>query len=587
MRRFAWFLAAACLAVVALFALVVALLPRETLKTRIGEQISAWTGREVSLRGEPELDFFPELSVTLKDVRVSGPDGMADAEIISMDRLKGTIRLLPLIIGEVEIESYTMVRPRLRLVVGEDGARNWAFDSGAAALQLAFAGDVPLGEFRLEDGTVLYEDRQDGTAERLDSLNLTVAWPSVRNPVVVDGSAIWRGEQVAFSSRAAQPFEFLGGEASAFEARLDSAPMTMEFAGEATDPNSPQLAGTLTMASPSLRGFVAWLGGDIGPGSTFGEARLSGNAVLREQVLSVENAQLALDGNTATGALAVALSAVPEITGTLAFPRLDLTPYLAGFATAFASGQDWRGIGLGTGWFGGLQTDIRLSAGSVEVGNLRLGDAAATVSLRGARLEIGVAQAKLAGGGLTGALTIADIAESPDALVGAQLRAGDLAIAQVAQVVGVPAGVTGTASVRTDLTSRGATLGALFDGLGGIARLDVENGTFPLLGIAEIAVGGAGANPPATGIAPATPVKGLTVGFSFAKGLAILERASVSALAFTADATGWIVLKDGTLGLNGTVRPGALGAPPSLEMPFTIGGTLVKPVARPLAAASN
>ena len=47
------------LAAVALFALLVALVPREALKTRIGEQIAGWTGRDVSLRGEPEIGFFP------------------------------------------------------------------------------------------------------------------------------------------------------------------------------------------------------------------------------------------------------------------------------------------------------------------------------------------------------------------------------------------------------------------------------------------------------------------------------------------------------------------------------------------------
>ena len=102
--------------------LIVVLLPREALKTRVGEQIAAWTGRDVSLRGEPELDFFPELTVTLRDVQVGGPPGMADAEIVSMDSLEGTIRLLPLVIGRVEIGSFTMVRPLIRLVRDDRGS---------------------------------------------------------------------------------------------------------------------------------------------------------------------------------------------------------------------------------------------------------------------------------------------------------------------------------------------------------------------------------------------------------------------------------------------------------------------------------
>ena len=184
----------------AVLLLIVVLLPRDTLKTRIGEQIAGWTGRDVSLRGDPKIGLFP-LRVTLDDVEVGGPAGMDDAEILSMDRLTGKIRLIPLIIGRVEVDSFTMVRPLIRLVRDRAGRRNWEFDSGAAALQLAFAGDVPLGAFRVEGGTVLYEDRQTGASERLDSVNLTVEWASVRNPIAINGSGIWRGEEVTFSGR--------------------------------------------------------------------------------------------------------------------------------------------------------------------------------------------------------------------------------------------------------------------------------------------------------------------------------------------------------------------------------------------------
>ncbi len=86
--------------------LIVVLLPRDVLKTRIGEQIAGWTGREVSLRGDPKIGLFP-LRVTLDDVEVGGPAGMDDAQILSMDRLTGRIRLLPLIIGRVEVSSFT------------------------------------------------------------------------------------------------------------------------------------------------------------------------------------------------------------------------------------------------------------------------------------------------------------------------------------------------------------------------------------------------------------------------------------------------------------------------------------------------
>ena len=61
---------------------------------------------------------------------------------------------------------------------------------------------MPLGDFRLEGGTVLFEDRELGANERLDSVNLSVGWSSVRQPLGVEGSGIWRGEQVTVTADA-------------------------------------------------------------------------------------------------------------------------------------------------------------------------------------------------------------------------------------------------------------------------------------------------------------------------------------------------------------------------------------------------
>lgn len=585
MKRVAWLVAAVLLIGVALFALFMAVLPRDALKTRLGEQVAAWTGREVSLRGDPELSFFPELTVTLRDVAVGAPGGMEDAEIAFMDRLEGTVRLLPLFIGRVEIASFRLVRPRLKLVHDETGRRNWQFDSGAAALQLAFAGDVPLGNFVLEDGTVLYENRAEGTTEQLDSVNLSVNWPSVRQPLAVDGSGIWRGEQVTLIGRADAPFEFLNGDSTPVEARLDSAPIAVRFTGDAADFNDPALTGTITASTDSLRGFAAWLGSAIGPGSTLGAATLAGAASFRGDTLAVENATLTLDGNQATGAIEVRAAEQPDIKGTLAFPTLDLTPYFTGFADTIKAGGDWRVIAVDTAWFGGLGGDVRLSAGAVQIGALQFGDTAASVSLRDRRLEVGVAEARFAGGTLSGSIAVADRPDAPDSPVEVQLRALEFDLAQAGQAFNPGSRLTGTASVAVDAASSGRDLGSLAAGLGGTARLELKDGAFPLYGVAEIAVGGAGAVLAAGGPAPATPVRTLSLGFSFAGGVAVLERAAVAALQFSADAKGWIGLLDGSLGLNGAVRAG----PPESAgpaVPFTIGGSLAKPEARALTAVN-
>ncbi len=587
MKRIAWIFAAVLLSALALVALLVALVPRDALKARIGEQIASWTGRDVSLRGEPEIDIFPRLSVILKDVHVGGPEGMDDAEILSMDRLTGTIRLLPLVIGRIEVGSFTMVRPLVRLVRDSEGRRNWDFDSGAAALQLAFEGDVPLGDFRLEGGTVLYEDRQTSDSERLDSVNLSVEWPSVRQPVAVDGSGIWRGEQVTVSADANAPFDFLNGGATPVEARIDAAPITMIFSGEAEDYPLPKLNGALKLSTPSLRRFASWLGSPIGPGSTLGQASGFGTAAFGNDGLSVEDAEFMLDGNGASGALKIAVWPKLDITGTLAFTALDLTPYFAGLSGAMSTTPDWRQVALSTDWFGDMNADIRLSADSVRLGKLTAGSAAASVSLRDGRLEIGLARAVFGAGSLSGDLAITDSAAAAGAVVEAQARANDIAFTLPPTAFGLPEEVSGTASVLVDVTTKGRDLGSLLGELTGTARLSVKDGAVPLFGLAEVATAPANvADPlPEDGLAT-TAVDSASIGLNFSGGVGMIEVGTVVTPSYSADVQGWIGLLDGSLGLNGAIKTGAAGSEGAEPLRFTIEGTLARPEARPLAVAN-
>ena len=283
MKRIAGIFAAVVVAAAALFALFVVLLPRETLKTQIGQQISAWTGREVSLRGEPEISFFPRLSVTLNDVSVGGPADMADAEIVSMDRLTGTIRLAPLIIGRVEIDSFSLVRPVVKLVHDETDHRNWAFDTGAAALQLAFSGDVPLGVFHVEEANRPLR-RPHERRQRAVQLGQSDGEMDKRAHAARGGRGghLARRAIVTFPRSAESPFAFLNGAVTPVEARVESAPVSMIFSGQANNYPLPHLTGALKLSSSSLRRFANWLGSPIGPGSTLGQASLFGTAELRQ-----------------------------------------------------------------------------------------------------------------------------------------------------------------------------------------------------------------------------------------------------------------------------------------------------------------
>src|SRR5690606_6733500 len=138
-------------------------------------------------------------------------------------------------------------------------------------------------------------------------------------------------------------------------------------------------------------------------------------------------------------------------------------------------------------WFRDVAADLRVSAGAVAIGGLQLGSTAATLSLRDARLELGLGRTTLGAGTLAGDLAINDAADSAEADFEAQFRATDVALGSVAGLLAFPAGISGTASASFDAASRGASLGALVSNLTGNARLNVADGAVSLFGVEALA----------------------------------------------------------------------------------------------------
>ena len=97
----------------------------DLIKQRIAERISAATGRDVTLAGEPSLSIYPHLAVTIDRLTIANPKGMGDDPFLVADEVTTRLRLLPLLIGRMELDAFELVRPRVHLITDGDGRANW------------------------------------------------------------------------------------------------------------------------------------------------------------------------------------------------------------------------------------------------------------------------------------------------------------------------------------------------------------------------------------------------------------------------------------------------------------------------------
>jgi uncharacterized protein involved in outer membrane biogenesis len=159
------------LVVAALIASAIAAAPfiaaTDFAKQKIAAQIAEWTGHPVSFAGEPRVKLFPFLSLTIENAHIGSPDDAAGEPFVSMDRLTCKLRLLPFLLGQVDVAEFQLVRPHFRLAIAPDGGASWLIerkgDAAGAADPAALTSATPdserlaetkLGRFIIVDGLV-------------------------------------------------------------------------------------------------------------------------------------------------------------------------------------------------------------------------------------------------------------------------------------------------------------------------------------------------------------------------------------------------------------------------------------------------
>lgn len=488
---------------VAVVAVAPLFLSTEIAKERIAEEISGWTGRHVTLSGEPEVSLFPTLTVTLHGISIANPPGMEGPPFVSMEAVVGRVKILPLFLGRTEIAEFSLIKPRINLRIAADGRQNWREikpllpipprvaggsappASGApAGRQPAPPRPVPtvtLGRFIMQGGIITFENERTGEHDALNAVDIDFSWPSVTSAASGSGSFVWRGETVDFDASVARPLDLLGGDTSDLHLALSSTPVRFSFDGKGGRIESLQFAGRLKLKTPSLRRMIEWFGTPMGPGNILGPAALDGQITWDRPDLAVDQASLELDGNDAEGAMSVHFDGDrPSLQGTFAADKLDVTPYLEALRERLGA-ADHSEIAIG----GKGNLDLRVSAGEIVAGPTHLSSTALWATMGGGKLSVDLGEAHAYGGQGQAKLTAAMDDNGVTAKLSAQfdgIAAGNL----FADYFGINA-LTGTGTGSLQLSTHGRTWNDVARSFFGTGKLSFTDGSLTGLDIERLA----------------------------------------------------------------------------------------------------
>ncbi|MGJ4897403.1 AsmA family protein [Bradyrhizobium oligotrophicum] len=499
------------------------LVNREALRQAVESQIRAVTGLELVVKGHIDVSLFPGSYVSFHDVGLKG-SGTEDPAL-RVDVLTANLQLLPLLLQRFEIADVMMLRPQINVTREADGNSNWTpfIETIARTMRPGPDSQMSFSEIRIQDGILVYEDTDHHASERLDDIDLSLAWPSISRSFAATGQFDWRGQRIEGSISVSDFLAALSGDRSGLKMRLASAPLKVAFDGTVANRTSALMEGTLTVDSPSLRDALRWTGQTPLGGGGFGRFALRARANVVGASIALTNVNVELDGNTAEGVMTYANNGRQTLQATLAADALDFTPYISTVRLLANGARDWNRQLFDLKALSTTDLDMRLSAAKVTVGSSKIGRTAFGANLRNGVLALSVGEAQMYGGIVRGSFGIARADTVAD--VKAELQFNDVDLQACANEMFGVSSLSGRGNLNVSLTASGSSPFGLAQSLDGSANLQGRDGAISGFNVEQL-LKRLERSPLSRGgnfRSGSTPYDSLTIAVKFSEGIATAE----------------------------------------------------------------
>ena len=499
-------------------------IPADVYRAEIEKAAKEQTGRELKIAGDLGFSFFPSVAVKAGDVTFANADWASEPVMASMKEMKVGVKLLPLLSGGLEVERFVLIEPVINLEVDKKGRANWEFSGQTAKGEPApsgdpapdgeggeqprgQAGDLILGDVRIVDGRVSYVNQQTGAKEVAEDIALQVSLPGLRGPFNADGSLVYNGEPVSIDIEIQNPKDFLDGAATDLALALDGSLIEASLEGSMAAAESAKAAlpfagnGTAKLDIPSVRKLMAWLGQPMAGSDGFGPLKIGGQVGVKGDTLSFSGADLAFDGMKGTGDFAVNLGgARPKLSGTLDLDKLDARPYAGAGGSGSGGGGSAGGGGGGKsapsssgGWsdepidlsvLKAVDADFALKVGQIFFQDLKIGESALALAIKGGRMTADLSKLALYEGGGSAKLVV-DARQKTPAISSNLAFNGIAALPLLRDAIDVEL-LEGIGNLELQFQTRGGSQKALVNALDGSGKIFFNDGAIFGINLAEI-----------------------------------------------------------------------------------------------------
>ena len=499
------------LALVALGAALV-IVDGKFVKARL-ESAMKEKNRTLKIEGEPKVKLFPVAGLALGATSLSEPG--SDKLFVSLDSAEVAVRVMPLLSGEIAVETLKVSGLKANLLRRKDGSMNFSDLTGAkekAAGKPEQPPQLRIAEVIVEKVQLAYRDEATGQELNIAELNLKTGRLDGQTPGDLSLAARITGKkpEVDLRAQAAGALRFnLGKEEFAFDkfsaqlkGRFDQDMVAAEFSAPKLEVTHAKASGSEVKGSIQVKGpqrsidaklLIAAVKGtataltipkvsldlDTAVAGISAKAKIEAaiKANLAKQDLQADVSGK-LDDSTFKAKLGLTNFAPLKANFDLSIDRLNADKYLP------PEQKEAKSEGrVDLAALKGKSVSGKLAIGTLTAKRAKLENVKAEIKLDGGKLDISPHSASLYGGTLSGALT----ADADGNKIHVKESVQNVALGALLRDVAQKDVLDGRGNVTLDVQTAGGTVSALKKALAGSARVEMKDGAIKGVNLADSA----------------------------------------------------------------------------------------------------
>ncbi len=236
------------------------------------EQIKKATGYEAELTGELELALLPSPHVVVEGLQIKAPEGSTSDYIASLKRLDINVSFMPLLRGEIAVNSVRLIEPELYLEVLKSGRPNWMskeIQKKTAAKKEEKAGvpsenklarAVSLQKVMIEGGAFHFQDHKKGSSISISGIDTSLRAETLEGPYKLDGKLSYGDYNIEFEGGAGRYSADTKSIVPKVKASISPGDVVFEYSGVLSFDDGFEIQGETGISMVSLAETLADFG---------------------------------------------------------------------------------------------------------------------------------------------------------------------------------------------------------------------------------------------------------------------------------------------------------------------------------------